>query len=241
MAAMNSVPHQLVLPVQLPDAARLATWEVGPNTELAGHLKGLNRVRGEREPALTYLWGGEGRGKTHLLCALCDDFASRGHRSIYLPLRDSGQLQDSRILQGLEQYDLVALDDLDQVTRSRSWCEALFALLNQVQDNGQSRVVVSSYTAPAHLPVLLPDLHSRLQQATAFHLKELRDEHKVRALQLHAEARGLVLEPEVAEYILHRLSRDMNKLMAVLEQLDQASMRAKRRLTVPFVRQALTL
>jgi DnaA family protein len=38
---------------------------------------------------------------------------------------------------------------------------------------------------------------------------------------------------------LKRMPRDMHSLFAVLDQLDEASLVAQRRLTIPFIRDAL--
>jgi len=38
---------------------------------------------------------------------------------------------------------------------------------------------------------------------------------------------------------VHRLPRDLHSLFAVLDQLDEASLAAQRRLTIPFLREAL--
>ena len=60
-----------------------------------------------------------------------------------------------------------------------------------------------------------------------------------RALQQRATARGLELTHEAALYLLHRLPRDMHTLFSVLDELDQASLVAQRRLTISFLREAL--
>ena len=40
-------------------------------------------------------------------------------------------------------------------------------------------------------------------------------------------------------YLVHRLPRDMHSLFDVLDELDHASLVAQRRLTIPFLREAL--
>jgi DnaA family protein len=59
------------------------------------------------------------------------------------------------------------------------------------------------------------------------------------ALQLRARHRGLKLPPETASYLIKRSRRDMASLYELLDQLDMESLRAKRRLTIPFVRDVL--
>jgi DnaA family protein len=67
-------------------------------------------------------------------------------------------------------------------------------------------------------------------------LQPLADADKAAALQRRALRRGMTLPDDVARYLLRRIPRDMGALMAALERLDRASLEAKRRLTIPFVR-----
>ena len=60
-------------------------------------------------------------------------------------------------------------------------------------------------------------------------------------LQLRAELRGFKLPVDVGRFLLNRLSRDMRTLLTTLDELDNASLDAKRKLTIPFVKEALHL
>jgi len=59
------------------------------------------------------------------------------------------------------------------------------------------------------------------------------------ALRLRAAQRGLQLPPETSEYLLKRMPRDLRSLFEILDELDEASLIAQRRLTIPFIRDAL--
>jgi DnaA family protein len=103
----------------------------------------------------------------------------------------------------------------------------------------RGRLLVASRAAPAALEFSLPDLGSRLRAGDARQLLPLDDDARIRALRLRAAQRGLELGEESAQFLLRRLPRDMHTLLGVLERLDEASLAAQRRLTVPFLRQAL--
>ncbi|MCC5879760.1 MAG: DnaA regulatory inactivator Hda [Idiomarina sp.] len=240
MAGLATVGTQLALPVLLPDDALFKTFEVGANQELISALTDLTRHNAGQGSSV-YFWGGSGRGKTHLLNAVC---AAAGHidmQVMYIPLRDFTDPIHISLLQGLDGYDLVCLDDIDAVSASPQWCLALFALYNRLADAGQSRLMISASRSTSALDCALPDLRSRLQAGMSFNIKRLDDEGRRSALQTHAAQRGLQLEDEVAQFMVQRLSRDMHRLMAVLDQLDKASMAQQRRLTVPFVKQVLSI
>jgi DnaA family protein len=51
--------------------------------------------------------------------------------------------------------------------------------------------------------------------------------------------RGFELPDETAQYLLRRLPRDMATLCRFLDELDEASLAAQRRLTVPFVKEVM--
>ena len=72
-----------------------------------------------------------------------------------------------------------------------------------------------------------------------YQLDSLNDSAKEKVLIVQSQARGLEMSNEVAQYLLRNYSRDLNKLIGLLQSLDKASMSEKRRLTIPFVRQIL--
>ena len=59
------------------------------------------------------------------------------------------------------------------------------------------------------------------------------------ALRLRAAQRGLQLPHDTAEYLVQHLPSDLPTLCRVLDDLDEASLVAQRRLTIPFIREAL--
>ncbi len=70
-----------------------------------------------------------------------------------------------------------------------------------------------------------------------FNIQTLTDENKSRALQARAKLRGFELPDNVVAYLLKRSSRDMNTLFELLDELDKASLSAKRRLSIPIVKE----
>jgi len=74
----------------------------------------------------------------------------------------------------------------------------------------------------------------------AFHLTALDEADRIKALRLRARHRGLDLPDDTASFLLNRSKRDMASLYALLDQLDSAALAAKRRLTIPFVKETLS-
>jgi DnaA family protein len=187
-----------------------------------------------------YLWGDKASGKSHLLMAIMDQIQTQqaGKRIVYLPLAELVASSSPEVLQSLEQLDLLCLDELEAIVGIVEWEEAIFHCFNRLQLTGCKLLIASSHN-PATIKIQLADLRSRLATGLIYQLEILDDEAKQQALIVQAQVRGLDLPNEVAQYLLRHHSRDIHVLMDLLRDLDKASMAAKRRLTIPFVRQAL--
>jgi DnaA family protein len=222
---------QLALPLQLADHAVFASFLDSGNETLVATLADI-AVGGEGHGC--WLWGAASTGKTHLLQAVCDE---AGDRAIYVPLSmfaDAGP----GILEGLASRELICIDDVDLVTGQTEWEMALFDLSNQIFDAG-AQLIVSAASAPRECPIELADLQSRFARLPVFQLRVLDEDERVCALQLRSKHRGLELPDDTARYLLKRSRRDMASLYEMLDRLDREALRAKRRLTIPFVRDVL--
>lgn len=186
-----------------------------------------------------YLYGEKGSGKTHLLIACAEKVQQQGFRVIYLSLAELLQTSQPAVLQSLEQADLLCLDDLEAIAGKREWEVALFHCFNRLHD-AKGHLLVATEHNPANIDIQLPDLRSRLATGLVYQLGNMTDEQKQQALILQAQSRGLTMTDEVALYLLRHYGRDMPDLMSVLQRLDKASLQAKRKLTIPFVRQVLS-
>lgn len=234
------MPRQLPLNIRLRDEATFDNFWVGESTANVSLVAALRALAGPGtgEPFL-YLWGRTGSGRSHLLQAACHGAREQGLQSQYLPLAELAEAEPAALLEGLEEVDLLCLDDLQQVLGQRPWDEALFHLYNRLRER-QGRLVLAAGSAPRELPLqVLADLRSRLAATAVYRVQPLDDGEKALALQWRARRRGLEMSDEVALYILQRGSREPRDLFDCLEQLDRLSLAEKRRLTIPFVRAAL--
>lgn len=178
--------------------------------------------------------GPAGSGKTHLMLAAAADASQAGRRAAYLPLAHArGHLRDLLAMQ--ENAGLVALDGLESIAGEREDEVALFDFHNRARAAG-STVLYAARESPANLGLVLPDLRSRLSQCTQLPLVPLDEPGRRELLRRRAEARGLLLDDAVLDYVFRRVGRDLASLANLLDQLDRASLSAQRRLTVPFVK-----
>jgi DnaA family protein len=234
LGTLSMIGSQLPLGLRLPAASRFDNYVAGTNAEAVAAVLQLAQSGGA---ATLFLAGAAGVGKTHLLQAACRAVEAAGAQSAYLPL---GALAgaDPGVLDGLEHYALVALDDVQAIAGRAVWEEALFHFYNRLREAG-GRLLGAATAPPERLGLRLADLRTRLAWGGVYALQPADDAGRLRILVLRARERGLELPEETAQFLLRRYPRDLPALLGLLERLDQAALASQRRLTVPFVRDVL--
>ena len=226
---------QLPLEFNLLDNTTFSNFFFSPNNQQLCFVLN-NFVDRSNNQEFFYLWGGKEVGKTHLLQACCGAALEKNIRAIYVSL--SNKL-DIDFFDGLENVSLLCLDDLHLV-KDNKLEEKLFYLFNNIRAN-QHKLIVAASCAPNDLQLQLPDLKSRMTWGITYYLQGLTEQEKITALMRRAEQIGLQLNESVANFLLTRVSRSTGKLFGVLENLDNASLAAKRKLTIPFIKGVLGL
>lgn len=227
-----SVP-QLPLALRYPPDQRLESFIAAP----PGAIAQLHELAQAREADWLYLAGATGTGKTHLALALCAAADEAGRRAAYLPLTAaSGRLRDA--LDALEGNDVLALDGLEAIAGNRDDQIALFDFHNRARSAGVN-LLYTARDVPDILPLVLPDLRSRLSQNARILLHPLDDASRAEVLRDRAQRRGLVLEEAAIDWMLSRTERNLASLVALLDRLDRESLAAHRKITVPFLRRVM--
>lgn len=184
-----------------------------------------------------YLWGEEGTGKSHLLQACCHHLPA-SQTAVYLPLKFYHEY-GPELLEGIENQTLITIDDIDIISQNTIWEESLFHLINRIRQHPEKTLILSSRLSPTHSNIRLPDLKSRLHLGITTPLHPLQDGQKIQAIQSYATRRGFELSDKVAEFLINRYDRNMHNLMSLIRTLDVASLAAKRKITIPFIKTIL--
>lgn len=185
-----------------------------------------------------YLYGEEQSGRSHLLEASGLVTEQRDERFVYLPLHELVTEDPKEVLDGLEDCQLVCLDNVQAIVGNKRWEEQLFHFYNRALEH-DIVLLFSADCAPMQLGLGLSDLTSRLGAALVYRIYALDDESKKQCLLLRAQHLGLRMSMEVAEHIMRRIDRTMSALCDVLDRLDRASLEAHRRITIAFVKQVM--
>jgi len=226
--------EQISLPIRLQDWASLENYFLPAGSSNRALLDSLASVNWQ----VVYLHGPSSSGKTHLLQASCRFWQEeKGSRVMYLPLRDLAE-SSSDLLQGLDQLDLLALDDLEVVAHQADWEESIFHLFNALQHRG-ARMIFASRFVPTELPLQLADLRSRVLSGTSWRLEPLDEQNLRNALVKRAERLGLTLASQVLDYLFTRYSRDARTLFELLDRLDKYAFNQQRQITLPLIRSYL--
>lgn len=213
---------------------RFSHFFAGSNQELIQQLQACAIGQGEQQ---IYFWGGQGQGKSHLLQACCQNAHLQQRSHFYLLLMPQS-LPDPEILSGLENYELVCIDNIEALCGIKEWEHALFKFYNQHHELNNNLIMASSIPATS-LNIALSDLKTRLNWGLSLKIKPLTDEQRITALSMKAQIMGLEFTPRTANYLLTRCARDLPTLWDFLDKIDHATLSAQRKPTIPLIRKIL--
>ena len=235
--------------ISCPPKASLENYLPGKDRALISTLQDLSESWHQQSKAThnnplnqrwIYWWGPEGSGRTHLLAAIANAAAQTGIDYFSLGPHEPTawvRLEEKmNLLTESSTPSVITVDDVDRL--DERLVSALFRILNGVQASKAIYIFMAGKAAPAALEIR-EDLRTRLGWGLVFQTELLDDDAKIQALEQAAQARGLVLSPDVIPWLLSRFYRDMPNLMALIDALDAYSLETKRAVTLPLVRELL--
>ena len=229
LSRTKCMTQQLILDVLTAPAPSLENFIVGPNGEALQWLTDSPPGRA------VHLWGPPGVGRSHLLQALATQANTR-HFDANSPAAELMALATADTLDVVR----VMVDDVDKLSDDAQ--AALFALYNRWREVSATRRAFFLATSGDHAPMATPlreDLRTRLGWDLVFRLEPLSDDDRAQALQTRATERGLLLSPDIIQWLLTHHSRDMRGLTALIDSLDQYSLATHRAITLPLLKDLL--
>jgi hypothetical protein len=116
--------------------------------------------------------------------------------------------------------------------------EALFHAWNEAQEKRRPLLMIAD-SPPPTWQIRLPDLRSRLAATPHVRIEEPDDGLLSDLISKLLADRGLVVLPEVTEFLVPRIERSYVAVQQVVDALDRAMFSQSRRMTVPMAKKAL--
>lgn len=224
-AAVSRV--QLPLALKPPRRPRFDNFVAGPNQAVIATLS-----QGVECGGWYFLAGPAGSGRSHLVSAFFADRCVRGEQAQFIAL---GNRQQHSLLEQAG-GDWIVVDDVDRLAGDAEAERVLFNALNRWRAE-HSGVVMSGAGRDGFE---LPDLRSRLGQATRLTLKPLDEADLADLVRRLAAEHEVLLGRGVVDYILSRAPRNAGRIAELVNAGAHRALTERRTLSVPLVREILS-
>lgn len=175
-----------------------------------------------------FIYGDTGRGKTHLIQAIGNQFKKQypGRKVFYLTSEkfvvdytDSVQAGTAnRFKDKYRQYDLLIMDDVQFLSKKEKTQEELFHLFNALYDTNK-QIIFSSDRSPAAIPDIAERLKGRLSSGMTIDIGEPDPESRMAIVKKKAASHGIILSDEVVEYVATSISGSIRELEGMVNSI----------------------
>jgi len=183
-------------------------------------------------PGITYnplfIYGDTGRGKTHLIQAIGNQYKKQypGRKVFYLTSEkftidytDSVQAGTAnRFKDKYRQYDLLIMDDVQFLSKKQKTEEELFHLFNTLHDTNK-QIIFSSDRSPVAIPDIADRLKGRLASGMTIDIGEPDMESRMAIVRRKAANNGVMLSDDVVEYISTMMQGSIRELEGMVNNL----------------------
>ncbi|MEX2144971.1 MAG: chromosomal replication initiator protein DnaA [Candidatus Spechtbacterales bacterium] len=206
------------------------SFVVGPSNELA-HAAAVSV---SKKPGLMYnplfIYGGVGLGKTHLLQAVGNKFASKDKSVVYLTSeRFTSEFISAIQHQGIEGFkdkyrkiNVLIIDDIQFIAGKEQTQEEFFHTFNALHEQNK-QVILSSDRPPKAIPTLEERLRSRFEGGMLVDIGYPDYETRVAILKTKIKNKNVSLEEDVINYIATSVQRNIRELEGALNLIIASS------------------
>ncbi len=224
--------YQLPLDLHRLEAPSLDNFVAGRNGEVLAQLRRLHAGATQGAPAMIYLWGETGCGRTHLLQALAGAQRVLGPEAPLEAFASADAAPDP--LPPGAGPAIVTIDDCERLDEARQ--RRAFQLINHARARGATTVVAAGAQPPLAL-ALRDDLRTRLGAGLVYRLQLLSDDEKAAVLERVAAGRGVAMSSDVVPWLITHTSRDIRALLRLFDALDRHAFERRRAITLPLLRE----
>ncbi|OGG43161.1 chromosomal replication initiator protein DnaA [Candidatus Kaiserbacteria bacterium RIFCSPHIGHO2_01_FULL_48_10] len=175
-----------------------------------------------------FIYGETGRGKTHLIQAIGNQFKKTypNRKAFYLTSEkfvidyvDSiGAGTANRFKEKYRQYDLLIMDDVQFLSKKEKSHEELFHLFNALHDNNK-QIIFSSDRPPVAIPDIADRLRGRLASGMTIDIGEPDMESRMAIVRRKTGLHGITLSDEVVEYVALTASGSIRELEGMVNSI----------------------
>lgn len=183
-------------------------------------------------PGITYnplfIYGDTGRGKTHLIQAIGNQYKKLyPNRKVYYLTSDrfGNEYTDSlqagnanRFKEKYRQYDLLIIDDVQFFSKKDKFQEELFHLFNYLYDNNK-QILFSSDRAPIAIPDIADRLRGRFSSGMTVDISEPDSESRVAIVRKKLASNGVTISDEVAEFVANSVPGSIRELEGYINNI----------------------
>ena len=201
---------------------------VGPENEMAhGASLAVAKEPGHYYNPL-FIHGPTGLGKTHLMHAIAHSvyaanpqariayISSETFTNDFIPALQTGSVASFR--RRYRELDLLLIDDIHFLAGKESTQDEFFHTFNELHNN-HKQVVLTSDRPASEIAKLQERLVSRFQWGMVCSIQAPGLETRIAILRKKAAARGLDLQPEIAEFIASRIARNVRNLEGAVTRI----------------------
>lgn len=232
-------PHQPTVELPLSDFYKNKSDNLNPrytfDTFVVGAFNELAHAAAQaaiKNPGILYnplfIYGDTGRGKTHLIQAIGNQFKKLypTRKVYYLSSEQFGNEYTDAIQNGTanrfkekyRHYDLLIMDDVQFFTKREKTQEEVFHLFNSLHDNNK-QIIFSSDRAPVAIPDIADRLRGRFLAGMTIDIGEPDTEARMAIVQKKAASNGVLLSDEVVEYVATSISGNIRELEGVINSI----------------------
>lgn len=175
-----------------------------------------------------FIYGGSGLGKTHLMCAICQEILKNNPRTRILYTK--GEDMTNELIEAIQngtttefrakyrQVDVLLVDDIQFIAGKVSTQEEFFHTFDALHSNNK-QIVLTSDRPPREIATLEERLQSRFEMGLLADIQPPNLETRIAIIRRKAQSLELPLTDDVVEYIAHQLKSNIRQLEGVVKKM----------------------
>jgi len=179
-----------------------------------------------------FIYGGVGLGKTHLMNAIGNYISAQDSKLNVLLMTSETMTNEliegiarkktSQLRSRLRNVDVLMVDDIQFLSRTKATQEEFFHTFNSLHDN-KRQIIIASDRPPKELPEIEERLRSRFEWGLIVDIQKPDYETRVAILMQKANEMAIDVPYEVVEYIAQNVNSNIRELEGCLNSLNAHS------------------